>query len=198
MAPRKYSMGARADATAATRQKIVAAAKHLHAEGGIRATSWEEIAARAGVAQATVYRHFPSLAELIPACARSVFDLIKPPSLEEATARFSAIAEPSERLADLVRRSVACYALDEGWLHAAYRERDFIPELDAALLVIQDTLRVLVKAALGRKTARRVEARLFAVCDFPFYKSLLDAGLDRRSAEQTILKFVLVVEQELN
>src|SRR5687768_1290265 len=129
MAPRRYRMNARAEATAATRTQIVEAAKALHAEVGVRATSWEQIAERAGVALATVYRHFPTLAALVPACARSVFDVIRPPTLEEASIKFAALDYPHERLALLVRRSVNCYVLGQGWLQAAYRERDFVPEL---------------------------------------------------------------------
>ncbi|HEX2178420.1 MAG TPA: helix-turn-helix domain-containing protein [Actinomycetota bacterium] len=79
MSPRRYQMQARSQAMAETRARIVRAATELHTERGNLATSWEEIAERAGVAPATVYRHFPSLVELIPACARSVFDVVAQP-----------------------------------------------------------------------------------------------------------------------
>src|SRR5687767_12293600 len=138
MAPRRYEMGARASAVAATQSRIIDAAKELHATRGVQATRWEEIAEAAGVSVATMYRHFPSLKELVPACARSVFDLIRPLTLEEASAKFATISDPGERLALLVKRNVYCYGLGEGWLHAAYRERDFIPELDAAIRIIED------------------------------------------------------------
>lgn len=196
MSPRKYQMISRAEAVAATRARIVEAAKALHAERGVGATSWEEIARRAGVSLATVYRHFPSLAELVPACARSVFDVIRPPTLEEASVRFAAIRDPRERLAHLVRRSVHCYALGEAWLHAAFRERDFFPELDAALQVIQGTLHVLIRAAVSRRLSKAEHALLFTLSDFPFFKSLVDAGLDRRAVERAILQLVWAVEKE--
>jgi AcrR family transcriptional regulator len=196
MAPRKYRMNARAEAVAATQARLVEAAKALHAERGVRATSWEDLAERAGVALATAYRHFPSLAELVPACARSVFDVIRPPTLEEASVRFAAMRDPSERLAHLVRRSVHCYTLGEGWLHAAYRERDFLPELEGALQVIQGSLHVLVRAAASRRLKKAEHALLFTLCDFPFFKSLVDAGLDRGAAERTIVDLVVAVEQE--
>jgi AcrR family transcriptional regulator len=49
---------------AATRERIVAAAHALIARGGYRAASVAAVAARAGVATGSVYRHFPSKAEL--------------------------------------------------------------------------------------------------------------------------------------
>jgi AcrR family transcriptional regulator len=196
MSPRKYNMSARADAKAATRSRIVDAAKALHAELGVRATSWEQIAERAGVALATVYRHFPTLAELVHACARSVFDIIRPPTLEEANVKFATLADPSERLASLVSRTMGCYLLGEGWLHAAYRERDWVPELDAALQIIQGTMHMLVRAAAGRRLGKLEHGVLHTLCDFPFYKSLLDAGLDRRAAEREIIRLVTTVEKE--
>ncbi|MGE5181994.1 MAG: TetR/AcrR family transcriptional regulator [Acidobacteriota bacterium] len=196
MSPRKYQMQARAEAAAATRAKIVEAAKALHAARGVRATSWDEIAARARVATATVYRHFPTLADLVPACARSVFDIIRPPTLDEAAVKFAALATPGERLAALVGRSVSCYLLGADWLHAAYREREFVPELDRALRVIQDTLHVLVRAAAGRRLAKGEHAALFTLCDFPFFKSLVDTGLDPRAVERRITELVIAVEKE--
>jgi AcrR family transcriptional regulator len=49
---------------AAARERIVAAAHALIARGGYRAASVAAVAARAGVATGSVYRHFPSKAEL--------------------------------------------------------------------------------------------------------------------------------------
>ena len=49
---------------AATRERIAAAAHDQVAEGGYASASVQAVAARAGVAVGTVYRHFPSKAEL--------------------------------------------------------------------------------------------------------------------------------------
>jgi AcrR family transcriptional regulator len=190
MAPRRYHMGARAEAVARTRSRIVEAAKALHAERGVQATNWEEIAEAAGVSTATVYRHFPSLTELVPACARSVFDLIRPPTVEEARPQFAALATPEERLEHLVRASCHCYRQGEGWLHAAHRERDFVPELDAALRIIEDTLAILIEAAVGRRLREPARSTLFVLCDFPFWKDLVDRGLSARRGEETAVRLV--------
>ncbi len=183
-------MEARAEAVAVTRATIVEAAKELHSARGVLATSWDDIAKRAGVSTATVYRHFPTLAELIPACARSVFDLIQPPTVEEAASTFAALERVADRFEHLVRTSCHCFAAGEGWLHAAHRERDFIPELDAALTVIEDTLAVLIEAAAGRRPPKRVHGVLFVLCNFPFWKALIDQGLSRRAVEEAITRVV--------
>jgi AcrR family transcriptional regulator len=49
---------------AETRERIVAAARELTAEGGYLAAQVAPVAARAGVAVGTVYRHFPSKSDL--------------------------------------------------------------------------------------------------------------------------------------
>ncbi len=195
MAPRRYEMGARADAVAETKARIVAAAMDLHAKRGVQATRWEEIAERAGVSVATTYRHFASLKELVPACARTVFDLIAPLTVEQATSKYAELEDAGERLAFLVRANVHCYGRGEGWLHAAHRERDFIPELDAALRIIEDSGRALVEAAVQRRLGKVEEATLFTLLDFPFYKSLRNAGLDARGAERVLTRLVHEAEQ---
>ena len=62
-------MSLRSAAVAQTRRRIIDATRALHTERGIAATSWDDIAARAGVGVGTVYRHFPTLDELVPACS---------------------------------------------------------------------------------------------------------------------------------
>lgn len=182
-------MGARADAVSETRQRLVEAAKSLHAERGVLPTGWDDIAERAGVSVATVYRHFPSLAELIPACARSVFDIIAPPALDEAGKKFSGDSA-QDRLEEFVRASCQCYGKGRGWLHAAHRERDFVPELDAALRILDQSLEVLIAAAAGRRLSRVESRSLFALCDFPFWRSLVAGGLPDRDVEEEIVRLV--------
>lgn len=190
MSPRRYRMSARADAVARTRGAIVAAARELHAERGLAATSWEDIAEKAGVSTATVYRHFPSTSELVPACARTVFDLIQPPTLEQASATFGPLHRAGVRFEQLVRYSCHCYAAGAGWLHAAHRERDFSGELDAALRIIEDSLRVLVTAAAGRRLSKADHAVLFVLCDFPLWWSLTATGLPARAVEDGLVRLV--------
>lgn len=188
-------MGARAEAVAEKKARIVAAAMELHAKRGVQATRWEEIAEAAGVSVATMYRHFPSLKELVPACARTVFDLIAPLTLEQALAKYTKMEDTRERLAFLVKANVHCYGKGEDWLHAAYRERDFIPELDSALRIIQESVRALMAAAMQRRLGKVEEATLFTLLDFPFYKSLRAAGLDQRTTEKELTSLVLEAEE---
>jgi AcrR family transcriptional regulator len=183
-------MGARADTVNQTRQAIVEAARSLHSERGLAATGWDDIAERAGVSTATVYRHFPSLAELVPACARTVFDIIKPPTVAEASATFATLSAPADRFEQLVRYSCHCYEAGAPWLHAAHRERDFVPELDQALRVIEDTLGVLVTAAAGRRLARDEHRALFVLCDFPIWWSFTQGGLGRAAVTDLLARLV--------
>ena len=191
MTPRAYRMTSRAEATQRTRASIVRAARELHTERGLSATSWEDIAQRAEVSTATVYRHFPSLAHLVPACARTVFDIIKPPTLEQAAGTFGVLRRADERFEQLVRYSCHCYLTGKGWLHAAHRERDFVPELDEALRVIEDSLDTLVTAAAGRPLDGADHRLLFVLCDFPIWWSLVDRGIAPDDAEAVLVRLVL-------
>jgi AcrR family transcriptional regulator len=190
MSPRQYKMGARAQAVAKTREAIVAAARQLHAERGLVATSWDDIAERAGVSTATVYRHFPSLAELVPACARTVFDIIQPLTPEQASGVFASFDLAADRFEHIARSSAHCYQAGADWLHAAHRERDFLPELEAAMGVIEDSLRQLVTTAAGRRLTKVEHAQLFVLCDFPLWWSLSTSGLSDRATEEAMVRLV--------
>ena len=67
--PRTYRKRQRAEAEARTRERITEAAVELHGSIGPAQTTISEVARRAGVQRATVYRHFPDETALFAACS---------------------------------------------------------------------------------------------------------------------------------
>lgn len=188
--PRKYRMGVRTTAVAETRQRIVAASKALHATQGIQGTSYEEIAQQAGTASATVYRHFPSLDDLLPACASSIH-VLRPLNAQQIARIFYGMPHPNARLEALVRGTCDCYAIDQGWLHAARREEDLLPVLRDVAKIQRDNLRVLVQTALADTDASERTIRVVtALIDFPVWRALRDAGLSNGEATEQILELM--------
>lgn len=186
--PRRYRMKTRSKAVEQTRDRIVRAAKELHATQGMQGTSYTEIADKAGVAMATVYRHFPTLADLLPACASSIV-VLQPLSPAALDALFQGQSQPRQRLEWVIRGTCECYERDNGWLQAARREGDLIPALSEIVQQQQETLRVVVQAALhGTGITERQVQVLAALMDFPLWKSLRDMGLTPREATDQVLE----------
>jgi AcrR family transcriptional regulator len=186
--PRRYQMAARERALQGTRQRIIDAAINRHAQRGVIATNWEEIAERAGVSTATVYRHFPSLDELVPACARTAFEAgARLPTPGEAASAFAGLTHPSQRMERLIRESCRCYELGDGWLAAARRDAKSVPALDRAVRLQDRVLGVLIRAALGDRSVDSQTMHVIkALVDFPFWKALTDAGLPKQQAPRVI------------
>ena len=186
--PRKYKMKNRSTAVEETRDRIVKAAKELHETQGLQGTSYTEIADKAGVAMATVYRHFPSLADLIPACASSIV-VLQPLTPEFIATLFPGQARPRQRLEWIIQGTCECYERDGGWLQAARREGDLITALAEVVEVQQESLRTLVQVALeGTDVTERHVQVLAALMDFPLWKSLRDMGLTPVEATEQVLE----------
>src|SRR5439155_19655370 len=111
MAPRAYRMTRRAAANAETRRRIVDAAITLHAEKGVLGTSWPDIAKRADVALGTVYRHFPTLDQLVPACTSENAVRMKPPGVGILVG----LTRPEERIGRFVGELFAFYGRSAPW-----------------------------------------------------------------------------------
>ena len=79
---RGYEKRARAELERTTRLRIVEAAIELHQELGPDRTSMADVAGRARVGRATVYRHFTDLDELGWACSGLYFERHPLPDLE--------------------------------------------------------------------------------------------------------------------
>ena len=180
-----------------TRDRIVHAAVRLHGETGVRETSWEAVGKRAGVSTATVYRHFPTLEALIPACAQAAFAAgAQLPTSAQLTSLFAGLTTPSKRLERVIAESCRCYERGEGWLDASRKEAGAIPALADAVRTQDRALDAIIAAAVGSQTARAKKGALKALLDFPFWKSLVDAGVPRAKAPAVIADLALrVVEQ---
>src|SRR5918995_2769417 len=116
-------MGKRRAAVEETRRRILEATLELHSEKGIFGTSWQEIANRADVSVGTVYKHFPSLDVLVPACGELMYDISRPPSLEDAPEIFGEGNSLDERLGRLVEELFAFYERGAPYIETDFQER---------------------------------------------------------------------------
>ena len=197
IATRRYRMARRAELISGTRERIIDAAVRLHGRQGITQTSWAEIGVASHVSTATVYRHFPTLDDLVPACAQAAFAAgARLPAAGELASLFSGMANPTEKLEEVIVESCRCYERGEEWLDACRREARSVPALAVAARMQDRALDALISAAVGAGIGRKRRAALKALLDFPFWKSLVDAGVPGRDAPAIITDLALrVVER---
>ena len=171
-------MNKRAAAAARTRQRIVEATRELHGEKGIAATSWDDVAARAGVGVGTVYRHFPSLDELIPACGEITMRIVALPDPSRVPALFAHATEPAERIERLVDEAFAIYERGAPQLRAIRREGDIHPDVARARNELEASLSALVETALRPLDATQQDRAVArAMIDLNTWQALRDQGL---------------------
>jgi AcrR family transcriptional regulator len=179
-------MDKRRAAAEETRQRILEAALALHAEKGIFGTSWQDIAYRADVSVGTVYKHFPSLDELVPACGELAYGIIRPPSLEDAPQIFAEANSLEERLGRLISELYTFYERGAPYIETDFQERRLaaVVELEADM---RSTIAGLVREALvcaepDEHTVQSVSALL----DFSTFKSFLDREIHKEQAAKTM------------
>ncbi|QLA15392.1 TetR/AcrR family transcriptional regulator [Desulfolutivibrio sulfoxidireducens] len=110
-------------ATAETRRLILEAAKDLYLEKGYRLAPTRELARRAGVAEGTVFAHFPDKASLLAAALHEDLEL----AIGEARATLPPGDAPCrERLLHLAGALYAYYAQNPGLSRALVKESLFL------------------------------------------------------------------------
>lgn len=192
MAPRRYRMDRRSSAVEETRRRIVEATLALHTERGIMATSWDDIAERAGVAVATVYRHFPSLGELVPACGGLVWARVQPPRLDQADEWFAGRASVSERVARLVAELCAFHERSIQYLEPVWGERRQIPALATAFDSLDATREALVREALEPAGSDEREVQIVtALTGLPVWQALAGRGIPKEEIARILTGIVL-------
>lgn len=152
-----------ADKLANKRERILQAARRLVAEGGWREAQMASVAAAAGLATGTVYRYFPSKAELFA----EVLARVSRREVEVIGAIAASDGSAAERLAGAVR-AFCLRALKGRRLAYALIAEPCEPEIDQARLVyrraIAEQFMGLVTQGIAAGEFASQDARVSASC----------------------------------
>lgn len=171
--PREYRMKDRAKARDETRERIIRATMQLHDEKGVAATSFVDVAKRAGTGAATVYRHFPDVGALVTACGAHVWQEMRPPRPDQAAAAFEGLVSLEDRLRRLVEELDAFYRRGALRLERAASDRHRIRELDGFLTAVEAGVAAWVHEAVKLEPLSASARQLVvALTDFRVWASL--------------------------
>jgi AcrR family transcriptional regulator len=188
---RRYELKKRAEDMAGTRLRITEAAIELHGTVGPSRTTLTAVAKHAGVERRTLYRHFPSEADLFAACSAHYFTANPWPDL----ARWRAIRDPQQRLERALDELYAYYERTEPMLSNVLRDAEL---LDFARVAVAPLHAYLEEAAeiltIGRPARGRrrqlLGGALRHALAFSTWHSLTTSGIGRSDAAKLIAALV--------
>jgi AcrR family transcriptional regulator len=188
---RKYELKRRAEDMAETHRRITEAAIELHGTVGPSRTTLSAIAKQAGVERKTLYRHFPTEADLFMACSAHFFAANPWPDLED----WRAIRDPQQRLVRALDELYAYYERTEPMLGNVLRDaelvgfaRDAVAPLRAYLGEAAEIL-IIGRRARGRRRELLVGSLRHALA-FSTWRSLSTNGIGRSDAAKLITALV--------
>ena len=194
MAPRSYNPETRRRQQAERKARIAAATAELHAVKGVVATSYAEIASRAGISLPTVYSYFPTRQELLQGCTGHVAAQAPPLPVERILA-LDNLHAAAELLVSATERQHLHF---EPWL--SKREDGVIPflaEMSTGMRRAQAELvaRVL-RRHLGPGARRELVAAWESVLSFDFWHRLARGpGLPRAAARRILVQCLLALAE---
>jgi AcrR family transcriptional regulator len=189
---RKYELKRRAEEMAETRRRIAQAAVDLHGTIGPARTTLSGVAERAGVQRHTLYRHFPTEADLFAACSAHFFTANPWPDPEP----WRAISDPRQRLTRALDDIYAYYERTEPMFSNVLRDVELIDALRPTILPLQGFLAEaaeILAAGWPARTPRRhlLAAALRHAVDFHTWRSLTaDNRITRTKAVKLITALV--------
>ncbi len=188
---RKYELKKRAEQMAETHLRITEAAIELHGTVGPARTTLSAVAERAGVERRTLYRHFPTEADLFVACSTHYFTANPWPDLGS----WRAIRDPHQRLERALDELYAYYERTEPMFSNVLRDaelvnfaRDGVAPLRAYLDEAAEVLAV-GRPVRGRRRHLLVGALRHALA-FSTWRSLTAAGITRADAAMLVTALV--------
>ena len=192
MTTRAYNIETRRKQQAELKAGIAAATVELHAAQGATATSYADIARHAGVSLPTVYKHFPTLHELLQGCTAHVIAKAPPFPAEEILAAPDLPAAAELLVAGMEQQHLHF----EPWF--AWREDSVIPflaEMADSYREMQSTFVArLLTHHLGKRVRREMIAAWESVLSFDLWHRLVRShGLPRAAARRVLVQFLLAV-----
>jgi AcrR family transcriptional regulator len=188
---RKYELKKRAEGMAETHLRITEAAIELHGTVGPSRTTMSAVAERAGVERRTLYRHFPTEADLFVACSTHYFTANPWPDL----GAWRAIRDPQQRLEHALDELYAYYERTEPMLTNVLRDAELVDFARDALaplhVYLDEAAEILISGRPVRGRRRElVESALRHGLAFPTWHSLTTNGIGRADAAKLITALV--------
>ncbi len=192
MKTRTYNIESRRRQQAALKDSIAAAAAELHAAKGVFATSYVDIAKRAGVSLPTVYKHFSTQHELLQGCTGHVIAKAPLMPVEKIIAAFDLPAAAKLLVSAMEKQHLHF----EPW--SAWREDRQIPFLTEMVAGIRQARAALVAELLARHGVRGRHRELVAawesILSFDFWHRLVrEHQLPRQAAHRILIQCLLAV-----
>ena len=188
---RKYELKKRAEEMAETHLRITEAAIELHGTVGPSRTTMSAVAKRAGVERRTLYRHFPTEADLFVACSTHYFTANPWPDLGS----WRAIRDPRQRLEHALDELYAYYERTEPMLSNVLRDAELVDYARDAVVPLQTYLEEAAEIlAVGRPVRGRrrlvLVGALRHALAFSTWHSLTASGIARANAALLVTALV--------
>ena len=166
-----------------TRERIIESTLELHGRQGIQATTWPEIADKAGVPVETVQALFPTQDDLVRSCGQHLIESLQLPPQDRVPEVFAGASSENERMGRLVETFFGAYERGAEGMTAGRRERRDVPAVDETIEALDKTLDSLIVEALRPLPADRSSvASLRALTDLEVWRTLRDQGASPEAA----------------
>jgi len=182
---RKYELKKRAADMAETHQRITDAAIELHGTVGPSRTTLSAVAERAGVERRTLYRHFPTEADLFAACSAHYFTANPMPDLDG----WRAVRDPHERLVRALDELYAYYERNAPMFGNALRDAELSDLARAAIAPLHEYLDEAAAVLVTGRRRLRAAAVRHALAFFT-WQSLAANGAKRADAVRLVTALV--------
>jgi AcrR family transcriptional regulator len=194
---RKYELKKRAEQMDETRLRITEAAIELHGTVGPSRTTLSAVAERAGVERRTLYRHFPTEADLFAACSTHYFTANPWPDL----GNWRAIRDPEQRLERALDELYAYYERTDPMLSNALRDAELVDSARDAVAPLHAYLDEAAEVlTIGRQVRGRrrqlVRGALRHALAFSTWHSLTAHGIGRSDAAKLTTALVEAAAQD--
>jgi AcrR family transcriptional regulator len=181
----------RAEQVAETRVRITEAAIELHGTVGPSRTTLSAVAKRAGVERRTLYRHFPTEADLFAACSTHYFAANPWPDLGS----WRAIRDPHRRLEQALDELYAYYERTAPMFSNVLRDAELVDSARDAAVPLHTYLEEAAEVlTVGRPVrARRRQLLVGALrhaLAFSTWHSLTASGITRANAAMLVIALV--------
>jgi AcrR family transcriptional regulator len=180
-AVRRGYEGAADDDVDPSRERIVARTLELHNAQGIQATTWQDIAASAGVPVETLKAMFPTQDDLVRACGKHVLESLRMPPPDRAPDVFAGASSEHERIRRLVETLFGIYERGADGISTGRRERAEVPAARESMDLVETSFDALVTAALPRRDSASVTS-IRALTDLEVWRTLRDRGATPEAA----------------